>query len=116
LPGSFWVLSEAPDSLIKRYRPLNLSHFLKLSSMPSLPDDAGHPVLVRTDGQVLDEVAYQDNWQMVLMSRTEGVALEKILPDFPSSLPSSWQSASSSCGYATPGSPNSRSQASVVSV
>jgi hypothetical protein len=114
LPGSYWVLSEAPDSLIKRYNPLNPSHFLKLSSMPSLPDEAGHPVLVRTDGQVLDEVAYRDNWQMVLMSRTEGVSLEKIRPDFPSSLASSWLSASSSCDYATPGSPNSRSQVSVA--
>jgi hypothetical protein len=42
-----------------------------------------------------------------LLRSTKGVSLERISPVFPSHIPSTWQSASSSQDYATPGLKNS---------
>lgn len=108
LPGSYWVLSACADSLGVQCGSDSLSHFLTVANIPSMPDDAGNLVLITTDGQVLDEVTYSDDWHFVLMSDKEGVALEKIHPDKPSGRQDSWVSASSLAGYGTPGRKNSQ--------
>jgi hypothetical protein len=41
------------------------------------------------------------------LSGTEGVALEKAGPSLPSDVAGNWHSASESCGWGTPGAPNS---------
>jgi len=108
MPGSYWLLSAKAD-LFGRYTGSDsLSHFLNLAGMPSMPDDAGHLVLLTTAGNKLDDVAYLDDWHFVLMSDKEGVALEKIHPDDASDRRASWTSASSLSGYGTPGYRNSQ--------
>jgi hypothetical protein len=44
---------------------------------------------------------------MIFLSGTEGVALEKVSPAFPSDVASNWHSATAACNYGTPGAPNS---------
>lgn len=108
LPGSYWVFSVDGAGVAKRYGCDSLSHFPSLSGFPSMPDELGSVVLVTTDNRVIDEVDYSAHWHMPLFRDVEGVALEKVHPDKPSNEADSWISASSLCGYGTPGRMNSQ--------
>lgn len=77
-------------------------------SLPSMPDENGRIVVVELNGAVLDEVAYDNDWQFPLIADDEGVALERIDPNGPSQYKDNWTSAATSAGYGTPGYQNSQ--------
>ncbi|MCM1034213.1 MAG: lamin tail domain-containing protein [Paludibacter sp.] len=60
------------------------------------------------DAEILDSIEYSPAWHHPLLNDTKGVALERIHPDLVSNKVASWHSASSSCGFATPGLRNSQ--------
>ena len=73
-----------------------------------MPDDKGHVQLIGSQGDVLDEVAYEENWHFKLLSDREGVALERIDVHGQSQYSGNWHSAASTAGYGTPGYKNSQ--------
>ena len=73
-----------------------------------MPDEDGHLVLLDAQGQVLDELAYKDDWHFKLISDDEGVSLERMDPSAPTQNKNNWHSAASSAGYGTPGYVNSQ--------
>jgi hypothetical protein len=56
---------------------------------------------------VADSLPYRSDWHHPLLRSTKGVSLERVSPVFPTHIPSTWQSASSSQDYASPGRKNS---------
>ncbi len=81
---------------------------IRLSSLPSYPDDEGDVILLNDQGDIVDEVKYEDGWHLKLIDNPEGVSLERIDPSGASQDATNWHSAASTAGYGTPGYRNSQ--------
>lgn len=110
-PGAYICLT-TDSSFIHQQWPLSKMHqILQMKSMPSYPDDEGSAVLLNRQGEIIDEMKYNDNMHFPLIRNREGVSLEKMDPTISSNHTSNWHSAASSVGFATPGFKNSQYQA-----
>lgn len=107
-PEDYLAATEDAAVLKQQYLVKNEDALLQLSSLPSYPDDEGTVVLIDLAGTVVDEVAYDKDWQFGLIDNPDGVALERIDPDGPSQNKSNWHSAAASVGYGTPTYKNSQ--------
>lgn len=108
-PGDYIALSTDPDAVKSQYITTNPESFLKLKSMPSLPDDKGNVIILNGQGDIIDEINYLDKWHFALLHNTEGVSLERINYNGPS-VQSNFHSAATSAGYGTPGYKNSQNK------
>jgi hypothetical protein len=77
--------------------------------MPSYNIDSGTVYLLK-DGEQIDRVSYNSDWHFSLLDNTDGVSLERLLPDALSNQATNWHSAAESIGFATPGRINSQFQ------
>jgi hypothetical protein len=111
-PQTYLSLTVDPERLRLSYPQSAAGNFLQMASLPSMPIEAGVVVLLSSERQVVDSLPYRGEWHHPLLRSTKGVSLERVSPVFPAYVPSTWQSASSSQDYATPGRKNS----SVLSV
>ena len=107
-PGDFLVVTEDAESIKRNYLVKNEAALIQLSSLPSFPDDKGAVVLINLNGDVIDEVVYEEDWHFGLIDNADGVALERIDPLSASQNKSNWHSAASAVGYGTPGYQNSQ--------
>ncbi|HLK98087.1 MAG TPA: lamin tail domain-containing protein, partial [Hymenobacter sp.] len=109
-PGQLLLLTTRPDIVQSQYP---ISHdaaaFLAMRGFPTFPDDEGVVVVYDSQGNVLDQYAYNKSQHLKLLDDLNGVSLERIRADGPSQ-PANFHSAASSVGYATPGRPNSQQQ------
>jgi hypothetical protein len=81
-----------------------------VTDLPSLPDDSGSIALVNDRGDIIDYFSYDAGFHSRLLKDVEGVSLERISFSDPTNDPQNWNSASSQCGFATPGYLNSSSR------
>lgn len=107
LPGQFLVVTADATSLCDYYQCSKLRFFSKAAT-PSMPDAGAYIGLIRPNLEVLESVNFTDDWHNALISNTEMVSLERINPNLSSTEKSSWHSASTQSGYATPGRINSQ--------
>jgi len=107
MPGSFFVATTDLKKVIERYPFSDPENIFDAPSLPSMPDDRGHLLLLNREMIVIDEVIYSDDMHYSLLSGKEGVSLEKIRPEILSEESKNWHSASESSGWGTPGSENS---------
>lgn len=104
MPGGFALLSPDTADISSRYQVLTPTALIQ-QSLPPFNDDAGNVTLYRLDaGQpiVIDSFNYSEDLHQPLLDDLEGVSLERIHPDAPSGLSSSWHSAAQAAGFATP--------------
>ncbi len=107
MPESYVVITDDQTLVSCCYTVENPLAFIELSTLPSLPNDAGNVVLLDTMNQVLDEFAYTEDMHYALLDDVDGVSLERICPDLPTNKEDNWHSASYTCGWGTPGYANS---------
>ncbi|HEY5772227.1 MAG TPA: lamin tail domain-containing protein [Chitinophagaceae bacterium] len=107
-PGDYVVVTEEAINLSLDYMVQNPDAVFVVSSLPSFPDDEGDMILLNSQGAVVDEVKYKDDWQFALLSDPNGVSLERIDPDGISQEPTNWHSAASTAGFGTPTYKNSQ--------
>jgi hypothetical protein len=107
-PGNYVVITENAPLLSKQYFVPDVDAVLQVTSLPSLPDNAGNVVLLNAQNVVIDEVAYTEDWHHALLADREGVALERIDPNGPSGDKNNWHSASTAVGYGSPTYQNSQ--------
>ena len=107
-PSDYVVITEDVANLKGNYLLRNEDAALQLSSLPSFPDDKGTVVVINLNGDIIDEVTYEDNWHFALIDNNEGVALERIDPLNASQKKSNWHSAATGAGYGTPTYQNSQ--------
>lgn len=107
-PGDYFAFSSEPHLVMQQYLVSSPGNFLRTSGFPSLPDDEGQLVLIDQQGDVVDELHYQDDWHFPLLQDKEGVSLERIDPKGASQLPANWHSAAKTAGFATPAKKNSQ--------
>lgn len=109
-PHQYLLMSENTGKICSNYNCSNASAVLhNFNKMPSMPDDAGNLLLVNLKGQIIDSLAYLDDWHYPLLSDKEGVSLERISFTGTSRTSDNWHSAASVVGFATPGYLNSQS-------
>lgn len=108
LPGAYLAITENKTRLGLDYFLQKPDAILETSSLPSWPDDEGWVVLLGTQGNILEELHYKDDWHFKLMNDAEGVSLERMDPSAEVNNPQNWHSAASTAGWATPGYRNSQ--------
>ncbi|MCX6333089.1 MAG: lamin tail domain-containing protein [Bacteroidia bacterium] len=106
MPGSYYVATVDRSRIIARY-PGSVPENIFNTTLPSMPDDRGHLLLLNREMEVIDEVIYSEDMHYSLLSGKEGVSLEKIRPEILSAESMNWHSASESSGWGTPGTVNS---------
>ena len=106
-PGDFLVLAEDITIVQQQYLTKDPDALLTVTHFPSFPNDKGDVIILNVQGNVLDEVKYDDKWNFKLLTNTEGVALERIDYNSPSE-ENNFHSAATSAGYGTPGYKNSQ--------
>ena len=107
-PGEYLVVTEDADLLSLHYLVKEPGRIIELPSLPSWPDDEGRVLLLDPQGEVLDELLYDEDWHFPLLADPEGVSLERIHFGGATQDRMNWHSAASSAGYGTPGYKNSQ--------
>jgi hypothetical protein len=107
-PGDYIVVAENAINLSLDYMVQTPEAVFVVSSLPSFPDDEGDVILLNSQGAIIDEVKYKDDWQFALIADPNGVSLERIDPDGVSQEATNWHSAASTAGYGTPTYKNSQ--------
>ncbi len=106
-PGDFMVLTADKSLVLNNYIANNINAFIEIS-MPSFNDDEGDVRILNEQGNIVDRVAYLNDWHFKLISDEEGVSLERIDYNAVSQDASNWHSAASSVNYGTPTYKNSQ--------
>ncbi|MBC5774178.1 lamin tail domain-containing protein [Pontibacter sp. KCTC 32443] len=111
-PSQYVVLTSNPENIKTNYPQANNNAFLKMTSLPSYPDDAGTVVVLQPDGKVADRFSYTSEMHFALLDDVNGVSLERIRLDR-QSIASNFSSAATTVS-ATPGYKNSQSQRGIA--
>jgi hypothetical protein len=110
-PGDYLALTADSNQLHSFYAiPGEAKLFQNL--LPSLNNDEGNVSLLfeeQGNWQSIDSFDYNEDMHFQLLKNTEGISLEKIHIELPSTDPANWQSAGTLFGGATPGYRNSQS-------
>lgn len=109
-PGEFLVCTKDSSILASQYFTSNPESFCVMKTLPSFPDDAGMVVLLNDSLEVLDEFSYSSKMHSQFLADEDGVSLERISVEKPTTDRRNWASTAASVGFATPGLPNSQAQ------
>lgn len=108
-PFDYVAISSDPDEVLKRYPGPPNRKTIKPEKFPTLSENSGMLVIARQDdGTIIDKISYSSEMQYPLLNSKEGVSLERIHPDRPSTDQSNWHSASETVGFASPAYQNSQ--------
>lgn len=108
-PGEIMAFTTDPFTILSHYPKAQSGMIIKVSSLPSFPDNEGTSCIVNEGGIVLDNFRYSRDYHSVFLRDKEGVSLERIHMNSPTNDANNWKSAASVAGFATPGLPNSNS-------
>ncbi len=115
-PGEYVALTEDPVILKADYPAAPEERMLEVTSLPSLPVEAGTLALLNPSQAMRQQFHYADRDHHPLLTSTSGVSLERITWDGPVDDPAVWQSAAQTVNYATPGYRNSQEAGNLVSL
>ncbi|WP_242920928.1 lamin tail domain-containing protein [Pontibacter liquoris] len=110
-PGQYVVLTSDPANIKSNYPAAKAEAFLKMTTLPALPDEEGTVVLLQPDGGTADRFSYTEKMHFALIHDVNGVSLERVRLDGPS-ISSNFHSAATTV-LATPGYRNSQTQGQV---
>lgn len=107
-PGQYLVCTKDSQIIAAQYFSSDPEAFCQMKSFPSFSDDSGTVVLLNDSLEVIDEFSYSAKMHSPFLANEDGVTLERISLEKPTSDHSNWASAAASVGFATPGLPNSQ--------
>jgi|GEM_PF-289933 len=107
-PEEFLVCTKDPTIIASQYITSNPESFCAMKSLPTFSDDAGTVVLLNDSLEILDEFSYSTKMHSPFLADEDGVSLERISLEKPTTDHNNWESAAVSVGFATPGLPNSQ--------
>ena len=107
-PQDFMVITEDATIIKRDFITKNMDAFVTVASMPSFNDDKGDVIILNAQGNITDELQYEEKWHFKLIDNREGVALERIDYNAPTQQSDNWHSAATSVGYGTPTYKNSQ--------
>ena len=109
-PNSYLLLTQNGLNIKANYPLAKDENFWLMASLPSYNDDEGSVILINDRDQLMEKFDYSDKFHYPLLDDKEGVSLERVSFSSPTNDKNSWQSASASVGYATPGYQNSQTR------
>ena len=109
LPNEFIVFTEDKTTLEEFYPSIQTKNIMQLSLLPSFNNSDGTCIIYSNQNEIIDELSYSESLHFQLLNSYEGVSLERLSTELPTSQVSNWHSASEACGFATPGVSNSQS-------
>ncbi len=107
-PQDFMVITEDPTIVKRDFITQHMDAFVTVASMPSFNDDEGDVIILNAQGNIMDELKYDEKWHFKLIDNREGVALERIDYNAATQNEENWHSAATSVGYGTPTYKNSQ--------
>jgi hypothetical protein len=107
-PGGYAVITRDGSKLCNDSDPGVQQTILEEDDLFPLPDDEGILVLSYRQSITMDEFHYYRSMQDELLAVPDGVSLERLDSEKPTSSPMNWHSASTAAGYSTPGKRNSQ--------
>lgn len=107
-PRDYVVLTKDVASVVASYDVRYVGKLVECN-LPPYPNGGGSVVLSTADGVVADRLDYVPSMHSPMLKDAAGVALERRSSERPTGEASNWFSASSTCGYGTPGYENSQS-------
>lgn len=107
-PGEYLVISRNTEVLKAYYDMPEKASVIEIPGLSSLPDNGARIALYDRSHTLIDEFIYSRDMHFPLVSDDHGVSLERIFLDNDLGSNSQWHSASSLCGFATPGYRNSQ--------
>jgi hypothetical protein len=107
-PGEYHVLTKNPSAIKDNYHCANPNHFVEMSGFPSYNNADGIVVLADMANNIIDMVAYTEEWHHPLLNSFKGVSFERINYARPSDDATNWHSAAEGVGFATPTYQNSQ--------
>ena len=107
LPGQYVAIATNTANVLSNY-PLGHADRMLQATLPSYNNGSGTVVFLGATGDTLDLFNYNDALQFALLKSVDGVSLERLDPDRPTSDNSNWHSAAEAVGFATPGYQNSQ--------
>lgn len=109
-PKAYFTITNDGEILHQQYPNTRQNTLIQLSSMPSIPSDAGEISLLNSEQVLIDKITYNEDYHSPLLTNPRGVSLERINPSQPSDNRNNWFSASATEYSATPGYGNSQSK------
>lgn len=113
-PQEYVVLTSNAENIKNYYRCENPFAVFPVYGLPNYDDNESICVVRIKNSITIDSLAYRNDWHFALLDDENGVSLERIAFDLPTQNPSSWHSAASTVGYATPTYLNSQFSASGI--
>ncbi len=108
LPGQYAVVTPKREYVRNHFMVKNLGRLFEADGLPSYNNQEDEVVLTLKNGEVIDEVHYQQDWHAALVDNPEGVSLERIAFDQPSMEKANWHSAAKTANFGTPTYENSQ--------
>ncbi len=100
-PHDYVVLTQNANNIRQEYFCQNPGNIVE-TALPNYDDNKSVCVLKVHNGEVLDSVAYMNDWHFALLDVEDGVSLERIDFNMISVDKNNWHSAASTVGFATP--------------
>jgi hypothetical protein len=107
-PEDFMVITEDPAIIKRDFITTNMDAFVTVAAMPSFNDDKGDVIILNAQGNITDELQYDEKWHFKLIDNNEGVALERIDYNAITQQADNWHSAATNVNYGTPTYKNSQ--------
>ncbi len=107
-PHEYIAFTSDSQNIKQTYPQANMNRIFTIQNMPPFNNDAGTVMLFRKDLYPLDQMYFSEKMHFDLLKDVEGISLERISPEAPSTNTNNWHSASETCGFATPGYENSQ--------
>ena len=108
LPNEFIVFTEDAIGLDEFYPSIQTKNIIQLGTLPSFNNTDGACIIYSNQNEIIDELNYSEAMHFQLLNSYEGVSLERLSAELPTSQESNWHSASEAYGFATPGAVNSQ--------
>jgi len=107
-PNQYVGLTENINNISSNYPLTKIENFIEVSDLPSFNNDIDTVILIDVNNTTIDRFDYTEDMHFQLLNNDDGVSLERINPDGPSSDPNNFHSAAEAVGFATPGYENSQ--------
>lgn len=113
-PEDYLVLTTSEEKVTNYYTTSNTKGFVLMSSLPSFNNDDGTVSITDSLNGILDYLVYDADMHFALLGDLDGVSLERLSPERPSTDRTNWHSAAEDAGFATPGEQNSQFNLTVI--
>lgn len=105
-PGEYVVITEDENQIIQNYPAAVVGRFIE-NDVPSFTNDSSTVYIIQGN-EVIDRVAYTEDWHFQILDNTDGKSLERLDPNGISTDSDNWHTAAEAIGFGTPGGENSQ--------